>query len=64
LAWVLAQADNIVPLFGTKRRKYLNENLGALEISLSEEELQHINAISPKGAAAGDRYSDMSTVDA
>ena len=62
LAWVLAQADNVVALFGTKRRKYLEENLGALDIHLTNEELSLINEVSPKGAAAGDRYEDMSTV--
>jgi len=62
LAWVLAQADNIVPLFGTKRRKYLEENLGALDINLTNEELSQINEVFPKGATAGDRYGDMSTV--
>ncbi len=62
LAWLLAQSENIVPLFGTKHRKYLEENLGALEITLTADELARIDAVSPKGAAAGDRYEDMSTV--
>lgn len=63
LAWILAQADNIVPLFGTKRKKYLEENIGAINITLSAEELTQINEASPKGAAVGDRYGDMSGVD-
>jgi aryl-alcohol dehydrogenase-like predicted oxidoreductase len=56
LAWVLAQGDDIVPIPGTKRRVYLTENIGALEVSLSPEELASIEAIAPKGAAAGERY--------
>lgn len=64
LAWVLAQADHLVPLFGTKRRIYLQENLGALNIRLTRDELVQINELSPKGAAAGDRYADMSAVNA
>ncbi|HEX8657997.1 MAG TPA: aldo/keto reductase [Hymenobacter sp.] len=57
LAWVLAQGDDIVPIPGTKRVKYLEENLGALEVSLSANELAQLNEIAPKGtAAAGTRY--------
>lgn len=62
LAWVLAQADNIVALFGTKRRKYLNENIGALDVHLTDEELSQIDQLAPKDAAAGERYGDMSGV--
>ncbi|QCR24924.1 aldo/keto reductase [Pontibacter sp. SGAir0037] len=57
LAWLLAQGDDIVPIPGTKRRKYLEENVGALDVSLSEDELQQIDAMAPKGVAAGDRYA-------
>ena len=57
LAWVLAQGNDIVPIPGTKRRKYLEENIGALAIHLTPEELVEINAILPAGAAAGSRYS-------
>ncbi|PRY11987.1 aryl-alcohol dehydrogenase-like predicted oxidoreductase [Pontibacter ummariensis] len=57
LAWLLAQGPDIVPIPGTKRRKYLEENLGALEVSLSQEDLQQLDAIAPKGVAAGDRYA-------
>ncbi len=56
LAWILAQGDELLPIVGTKRRTYLEENLGALDISLSPDDLAEIDAISPKGAAAGDRY--------
>ena len=56
LAWVLAQGDEVVPIPGTKRVVYLEENLGALEVSLSKAELAQLDEISPKGAAAGPRY--------
>jgi aryl-alcohol dehydrogenase-like predicted oxidoreductase len=62
LAWVLHQGDDIVPIPGTKRVKYLEENAAAVEIKLSPEELQRIEDVFPKGAAAGERYPDMSTV--
>lgn len=62
LAWLLAQGDDIVPIPGTKRRTYLEENVGATEITLNQEELQRIEAVAPKGVAVGDRYADMSTV--
>ena len=57
LAWVLAQGEDIVPIFGTKRRKYLEENLRAIEIELSAEDLRQIEEIAPRGAAAGGRYN-------
>jgi aryl-alcohol dehydrogenase-like predicted oxidoreductase len=56
IAWVLAQGDDIVPIPGTKRRKYLEENLGALDVRLTPEELAGIEEISPRGVASGDRY--------
>lgn len=56
LAWVLAQGNDIVPIPGTKRREYLEENVGALEVKLSADELKRIDAVAPKGAAAGGRY--------
>jgi len=59
LAWVLAQGEDIVPIPGTKRRKYFDENLGALEISLSAEELRRIADSLPAGAAAGTRYVEQ-----
>lgn len=57
LSWLLSQGHDIVPIPGTKRRNYLEENFGALEIVLTEEELLKINAAAPLGAAAGDRYA-------
>ncbi|MDP9033495.1 MAG: aldo/keto reductase [Myxococcota bacterium] len=62
LAWVLRQGPDVVPIFGTKRRDYLEENVRATEIALSPDELARIAEASPKGAAAGARYADMSTV--
>jgi aryl-alcohol dehydrogenase-like predicted oxidoreductase len=64
LAWVLAQDKNIVPIPGTKRRKYLEENVAALEVKLTAEDLRRIDEIFPTGAAAGLRYPEhmMSTV--
>ena len=62
LAWLLAQGDDIVPIPGTKRRQYLEENVAAVNIELTPAELAQINAVAPQGAAAGDRYPDMSTV--
>jgi aryl-alcohol dehydrogenase-like predicted oxidoreductase len=57
LAWVMAQGENIVPIPGTKRRKFLEENVAALEIVLTKEELDHINEAMPRGAASGMRYA-------
>lgn len=62
LAWLLAQGADIVPIPGTKRRKYLEENVAAVEITLTEAELKRIDEVAPKNIAAGDRYADMSTV--
>lgn len=62
LAWILSQGDDIVPIPGTKRIQYLEENIGALKIQLSKEELYRINKVAPKGVAAGERYPDMSSV--
>ena len=59
LAWVLAQGDDIVPIFGTKRRSYLADNLGAVDIVLSPADLARIEAVAPKGAAAGERYPEI-----
>jgi len=60
LAWVLAQGDDIVPIPGTKRRSYLEENVAALEISLTSQELQRIDEIAPHDVAAGARYPEAS----
>jgi len=56
LAWVLAQGENIVPIPGTKRRKYLDENVGALNVKLTPEDLRRIDDIFPRDATAGARY--------
>jgi aryl-alcohol dehydrogenase-like predicted oxidoreductase len=58
LAWVLAQGDDIVPIPGTKHRKYLEENVGALDVKLSAQDWQRINQVFPTGAAAGLRYPE------
>ena len=63
LAWVLHQGEDIVPIPGTKRRSYLEENVATSEIELSPDELERIDEAAPSGAASGDRYPDMSTVD-
>jgi aryl-alcohol dehydrogenase-like predicted oxidoreductase len=58
LAWVLAQGSDIVPIPGTKRRKYLEENVGSLGVRLTPEDLRRIEEIAPKGVAAGERYPE------
>ena len=58
LAWVLAQGDDIVPIPGTKRRSYLEENLGSLEVELTVSELQRLDELMPQGIAAGPRYPE------
>jgi len=57
LAWVAAQGEDIVPLFGTKRRKYLDENLAALDVEITPADLEEIDAVAPKGVAVGERYA-------
>ena len=56
LAWVLAQGEDVVPIPGTQHVKYLDDNIGALEVKLSDEDLQRLDEILPPGAAAGERY--------
>lgn len=58
LAWVLAQGDDIVPIPGTKRRKYLEENVGALDVKLTRDDLARIDEVFPPDVAAGKRYPD------
>jgi aryl-alcohol dehydrogenase-like predicted oxidoreductase len=58
LAWLLAQGDDIVPIPGTKQRRYLEENLRALEVELTTSDLERIEEVAPKGVAAGDRYHE------
>jgi aryl-alcohol dehydrogenase-like predicted oxidoreductase len=58
LAWVLSRGEDIVPIPGTKRRKWLEENIAALEVTLTDEEQRRLEAIAPKGVAAGERYGE------
>jgi aryl-alcohol dehydrogenase-like predicted oxidoreductase len=58
LAWVLAQGEDLVPIPGTKRVKYLDENIGALDVTLNDDELRHLDELLPLGAAAGTRYPE------
>jgi aryl-alcohol dehydrogenase-like predicted oxidoreductase len=58
LAWVLAQDKNIVPIPGTKRRKYLEDNVAALDVKLTKKDLERIDEIFPSGAVAGQRYPE------
>jgi aryl-alcohol dehydrogenase-like predicted oxidoreductase len=62
LGWVLQQGDDIVPIPGTTSAKHLEENAAALDVTFSPRELDRIDEIVPQGAAAGDRYADMSSV--
>jgi aryl-alcohol dehydrogenase-like predicted oxidoreductase len=62
LAWVLAQGGDIVPIPGTKRRTYLEQNAAAADVELTTEELARLDEAAPVGATAGDRYADMSRV--
>ena len=62
LAWVLAQGEDIVPIPGTKRRRYLEQNAEATELELTADDLRRLDEVAPVGAAAGDRYPDMSSV--
>jgi aryl-alcohol dehydrogenase-like predicted oxidoreductase len=57
IAWVLAQGDDVVPIPGTKRRSYLEENLGALDVELTPEDLAAIEEVTPRGSVAGARYN-------
>jgi len=58
LAWVLAQGEDIVPIPGTKRRRYLEENVAASKVKLTKDDLRRIDEIAPKGVAAGPRYPE------
>jgi len=64
LAWVLAQGEDIVPIPGTRRRHYLQENVGALDVEITAQDRERLDEIAPKGAAAGARYAEagMATV--
>ena len=63
IAWLLAQGDDIVPIPGTKRVRYLQENLGAVDVSLTEADLAAIEEAAPKGGFVGERYPDMASID-
>jgi aryl-alcohol dehydrogenase-like predicted oxidoreductase len=58
LAWLRHQGEDIVPIPGTKRRKYLEENAAAVEVTLTEKDLRRIDEVAPKGVAAGERYNE------
>ena len=62
IAWVVAQGDDVVPIPGTKRRTYLEENVAAADVQLTDDDLAAVDEAFPVGAAAGDRYPDMSSV--
>lgn len=64
LAWVLAQGDDVVPIPGTKRVAYLEENVGAADVRLSADDLAALDAAVPREAVVGERYGDMSSIDA
>ncbi|HET9599142.1 MAG TPA: aldo/keto reductase [Anaeromyxobacteraceae bacterium] len=59
LAWVLSRGDDVVPIPGTKRRKYLEENAGADAVSLAADDLRRLDELAPRGAAAGERYDEQ-----
>ncbi len=62
LAWVLSRGDDVVPIPGTKRRTYLEQNAAASDVDLTADDLQRLDEAFPRGAAAGDRYADMSSI--
>ena len=62
LAWILAQGKDIVPIPGTKRRSYLEQNIAAVAVTLTPEDMRRIDEAVPKGSAVGERYADMSRV--
>lgn len=64
LAWLLAQGEHIVPIPGTKKRDRLQENLGAVDVELTGEDLARLEELAPAGVAAGGRYPDMGSIDA
>jgi aryl-alcohol dehydrogenase-like predicted oxidoreductase len=63
LAWVMAQGDDIVPIPGTTKVKNVEENVAATEVELTDDDLRRLDEVAPKGAASGDRYADMSSID-
>ncbi|GAB3199278.1 aldo/keto reductase [Nocardioides hungaricus] len=63
LAWVLAQGDDVAPIPGTKRVRYLEENVAAADVALTDDDLRALEEAVPRGSVVGDRYGDMSTID-
>ena len=63
LAWVMRRGEDIVPIPGTKHVRYLEENVAALDVELTDDDLARLDEVAPPGAAAGDRYADMSSID-
>ena len=63
LAWLLHQGDDVVPIPGTKKRSRLEENVGALDVVLTADDLARLDELTPVGVAAGDRYPDMASID-
>jgi aryl-alcohol dehydrogenase-like predicted oxidoreductase len=63
LAWVLRRGDDIVPIPGTKQVRYLEENVAAADVDLTDDDVARLDEVAPAGAAAGDRYADMSSID-
>ncbi len=63
LAWVLSRGDDVVPIPGTKRVRYLEENVAALDVELDDDDLAALDAAAPLGAGAGDRYASMANID-
>jgi aryl-alcohol dehydrogenase-like predicted oxidoreductase len=64
LAWVLAQGDDVAPIPGTKRVSYLEENVGATDVTLTDDDLKALEEAVPRDAVVGERYGDMSSIDA
>jgi aryl-alcohol dehydrogenase-like predicted oxidoreductase len=63
LAWVLSRGEDVVPIPGTTKIKNLEENIAAADLELSDDDLSRLDEVAPKGAASGERYSDMSSID-
>jgi aryl-alcohol dehydrogenase-like predicted oxidoreductase len=63
LAWLLAQGDDVAPIPGTKRRRYLGENAGALDVTVTGDDVAQLDELLPVGAAVGQRYEDMGAID-
>jgi aryl-alcohol dehydrogenase-like predicted oxidoreductase len=63
LAWALSRGDDIVPIPGTKQVRYVEENARARDVELTDEDLARLDDVAPVGAAAGERYADMSSID-